>query len=535
MADELSLKFDIDSGPAVAGVAKVERAVEELSGELKTQLGPAAEAAFTAFEKLSKAEGPRAIQRGILEAEAAMRKFKAAADEAAKAGLKMPAGFGVAMKTMQADIDANYLKLGRLRDQMGDIKTRADSMAQGFQQAASAGGSLDSMLSNLEARGGVAGSFSRIGLAVGGMAAAFQVGMAAGEKLDGMLKSIGINLGKSALDIASWAGVFSKAMEKTGTDPRLIKWLKDLGDAQKDYSALLVPLVSRQNEAVKSYQALGKEIAETERVMKTLGLTWNTAGSGADLLAKQISILTNRIHEATKSGESFSGMAKENAKALDLVQKAVDDGSTSWNALDASLRAALIAHRTMETSVNTLTGGLQSLSAANAAYRQELKDTANAMREMNAEFEKNEAIVRERNAAIDTSKNQEASWTPLFFAVTEATEAQTAALIELLEAHNAYNDVVAKTLDVAKGWSDYLAQLVDAYKSGQLGLLEYKRSLEDFHNQLRTTFIGATGEAKVALESMIATIWKLIETAGQGGTPKADFSASGALNRMFNP
>ena len=542
MAEDLTLKFDIDSGPAVAGVARVERAVEELSGELKTQLEPAAKAVDTAFANLAKAEGPRALQKGILDAERAMKQMKVAADAAAAAGLKIPAGISAALRTGQADVDRYTKKLGQVRDQMGDIKTRADAMAQGFQQAASAGGSLNSMLSNLEARGGVAGTFAQIGLAAGGIATAFGVGMAAGKQLDEFLKSFGINLGKSALDIASWAGAFSKAMEKTGTDPRLIKWLKDLGDAQKDYSNLLVPLVGRQNEAIKSHQALGRAIEDNNRVLRSLGLEWHTAGEAYDRVVKQIEAVSDRMDVAIKSGENFDGIAKANAKTLNTLEAAMKDAGVSVDSLDKDMQTLLATH-------NALQGKSADLAAATEAEAAAMRDLAIATREANAAFQEQESAIQERNKSIDAATQATGDFTAaqkngivfqgeasaVYLQGAIATDAQWASLIRLLEAQNSYNDTLKQTLEVATGWGDYTAQLVDAYQTGALGLLEYKRALQDFQTQLQQTFVGATGEARKSLEAMIATIRKLIETAGQGGTPSGDFSASGALNRMFNP
>ena len=115
-----------------------------------------------------------------------------------------------------------------------------------------------------------------------------------------------------------------------------------------------------------------------------------------------------------------------------------------------------------------------------------------------------------------------------------ATKEQTQALKDLLIAQNAYTAGVAKSLDTVAQWNNYLAILVDSYQNGSTSLLAYRQALQMFQTQLEQMFIGATGKAKSALEEMIATIQKLINTAGAGGSPSTDHSLSGELNRKLN-
>lgn len=557
-SEQLSLRFGIDSDDAVKGVSKVTDALDktaaatkktsagagELTGNLKT-LAQAGGAADAAFAKLSKAQTPVAMTRGIVQAEIALEAFRKAADAAAASGEKMPTGIAAALKKMQGDLDSSTTKLGQLRDRMGDVKTKADAMGQGWSQAATSGGSLRDMLDNLEASsGGATRSFTRVALGAIGVAAAFKTGYTAGKEFSAFMKTLGVDVDVSS---KAWSN-FAFNLSKVAGDTKVGAWLRDLGDSTRDYSALLTPLAGKMNEQMKAHQQLAREIDAHNKVLKDLGIDYHTAGEATETLDKKIAALATRFRDATKSGETLGGMAKANATALDEIQAAVDRGDKKWNDLDETMKKVLTAHRELPPVVNTLTGGLQSLTAANEAYKQSLLDVAAAESKMNAELAAGDAAIKKRNNSIVesstiTDKFQHgllgmegtlAVAMQGFMKATVATDAQTAALHRLLTEQGLYTQALQETMGVAKGWSDYLAVLNDSYQSGVTSLIAYKNALSDFLHQLETQFANATGKAKEALETMIATVRDLINTAGAGARPSGDMTAGGLLNRTFN-
>ena len=175
-------------------------------------------------------------------------------------------------------------------------------------------------------------------------------------------------------------------------------------------------------------------------------------------------------------------------------------------------------------------------------------DLLAAIKATDAAMAANVATVKARNDAIDkgiqVASNLAAAQangiaidgqaTIMNLTLASATAEQNTALVNLLKTQNAYTAAVQNTLGVAKGWNDYLAELLSSYQSGALSLISYKAALEAFQTQLEQTFSGATGKAKDALNSMIATIQTLINTAGAGGGAPADTSVTGALNKAFN-
>jgi hypothetical protein len=193
-------------------------------------------------------------------------------------------------------------------------------------------------------------------------------------------------------------------------------------------------------------------------------------------------------------------------------------------------------------------GNLDTVASKMGTFAERTRDAALALKEMNAEADRQTAAIQKRNAEIDAAITETQNFaaaqregiavqgqaTVVSITLASATKEATAALVEMLKAQNSYTDSLQKTLSIATGWSDYLANLVDAYQSGMTSILQYKLALENFLHTLETQFATATGKAKAALEEMIATVQKLINTAGAGPAPSTDFSAGGMLNKQFN-
>jgi formate dehydrogenase maturation protein FdhE len=102
----------------------------------------------------------------------------------------------------------------------------------------------------------------------------------------------------------------------------------------------------------------------------------------------------------------------------------------------------------------------------------------------------------------------------MWLTITSATDAQNASLTRQLELMGKLTDAQNAVLDKAKGWKDYLAQLVDGYNTGVESLGVYVEQLGSFRTSLSTLFAGAQGDARAAIQEMIDMINKLMATAG---------------------
>jgi chromosome segregation ATPase len=206
------------------------------------------------------------------------------------------------------------------------------------------------------------------------------------------------------------------------------------------------------------------------------------------------------------------------------------------------------AIKEQKAALDALGISFKDVGPASRTFIEVQRDFIATLKEGTKAIEENNKAIKDRNASIEAAQKADSDFaeaqkngivfqgqaTTVMLTMAVATKEQTDALIKLLQAQNAYSDSVANTLTVASGWRDYLAELADSYNSGATSLINYKNALVAFATQLEQTFAGATGKAKDALNDMIATIQKLIETAGSGGGGPIDTSVTGQLNRMFN-
>ena len=366
----------------------------ELTGTLKDKLYPATEAAYAAFEKLSKADTPRALQRGVMDAEIALEKFKASADAAAASGEKMPASVATAMRRMQSDIDSSTTKLGQLRDRMGDVRAKADAMGQGWSQAAASGGSLQGMLNNLESTStGATQSFTRTALSAVGVAAAFKLGVDAGKEFNGWLDKVRKASGDSGNALAGLAKVIGDTNIAGG---EFKKWANEAAKATSYYAAELEPVTFKVNALMKAHQAAGLRLQETAAALKTLGIEWHTVGESGSLLDKQIAKVTDALHQASVKGENLTETARKNAKALEELRLRMEDEGRALDSLDPKTRTAILladglakAHENQVASRRKLKAAGEELDkemiAILSRYREEIEASQKVGAAANAE------------------------------------------------------------------------------------------------------------------------------------------------------
>jgi hypothetical protein len=103
---------------------------------------------------------------------------------------------------------------------------------------------------------------------------------------------------------------------------------------------------------------------------------------------------------------------------------------------------------------------------------------------------------------------------------TQATKEELDVLKQKITLLGEMNDTMAKIIDSSTSWGSTLSAITASYDSGITSLIDYIQQLEMFETQIQKMYAGATGAAKAAVDSMIATIDKLIATAGST-PPKA--------------
>jgi hypothetical protein len=315
--------------------------------------------------------------------------------------------------------------------------------------------------------------------------------------------------------------------------------MQDLMKVWNQLPQVMLDAIAKEKEYAASVQDVANSherlVPAIQNILKTLAAETTAAGTGSGSF--------QRLQDA------------QDKAAVSLAAYAVQTGHTIQQVMDMVANQGGLAKALNDTN-SEYAKSLVSKYGADMALASERtkdeiqnqKDLAAATAAANAEFDKQAAAVKARNAAIDQSTQTQQNFSEaqtngiavegqakaVYMQVTAATQAQTDALVALLKQQNAYNASVANTLTVAKGWNDYLATLADSYKAGSIDLIQYKQSLEDFQTQLEQTFAGATGKAKDAITSMTQAIQVLINTAGAGNAGTGDTSITGQLNNAFN-
>ena len=123
---------------------------------------------------------------------------------------------------------------------------------------------------------------------------------------------------------------------------------------------------------------------------------------------------------------------------------------------------------------------------------------------------------------------------PIMFQMARATDEAVAATLRLVDATKRLREEQSQTLEITRGWLDYVTNLREGFESGQNSLISYISALNDFATQLRTLFAGATCEAGKAIQNMIDLINTLIATAGAGAPQTSGNRQLDELNRRLN-
>jgi hypothetical protein len=217
-----------------------------------------------------------------------------------------------------------------------------------------------------------------------------------------------------------------------------------------------------------------------------------------------------------------------------LISKFIDLGGAAREAAKG-ITTLTDAEAKLDATKKQLIADTQFLTDQTKGHARAIEDTSVAMK--SAAYDTTVLAAAQQGSTATTQDGIAAYGTSakiISLVLAPATKAATDGLIEMMKAQNLYTASLQNTLSIATGWSDYLANLVDAYQSGSTSILAYKQALESFLLTLETQFPTATGKAKAALQEMIATVQRLINTAGAGPAPSTDFSAGGALNKQFN-
>jgi len=569
-------------GQTATKLDKVITALEQVAGSAGDayaafeKLGAEGEAVANALRKMDAAkDSPRELQRNAALAEMAMNELKVAIDKAKASGVSFGPAVGTSVTTATAKITAANERAAKLRDTLGDMKTRGDLAAKGMEATAGAAGSLDGMLSRLIDTGGkTEQSLAKVGFSVLAISAAAKMGYSEGEKLRAVLVELGVplpNLSDRIGDVVAHLTNFGEQSNvfqriSTGLATQLVNTAHAVGLVGRSYAELGPPEAAamaraREMLALKEAQARG-EYALNAALAKG-GLVWNDVFLSQDKWLLRVADAEKKLAEAKLSQEEYDKVLKENAKSL----KELGDGEDRFNIvlqeIAPRVAAAIVALDGMsgahekgaaaagkhavaekaavdgmvkgETVRAKVTDGMEhgeavtirtneAINEQEAAYEGSARaadDAANATRDHTTAVQVAETAAQGWGDNIDnvTRGLMEAGGKmvygqPIIISYTQATQEMTDALLDAAVATGKLRAEQAQALDATKGWTDYVLAMKEGYDSGANSLLNYITGLSAFKTQITQMFGSATGDAKEAVTALQDLIDHLIATVG---------------------
>lgn len=394
--------------------------------------------------------------------------------------------------------------------------------------------------------------------------AAFGIGKQVGEALSGVIEKQSARMAahdQKMNDAAVNTIKFESAM-------RLVRQgLIDVGGTQEQFLARYDAYVEKLREGRKAVdeeaEALKRRRAAFDEMMAGLPdiqkkysftlLSPEDAAKQMDSVKALAEGLNNAFEKAFQAGGE-SEMAKWRAANEEAVQKVIKAYEKAGLELPAHLKAIAQAHddsaaKAMEWASREAAAYDQVAEATNrrraaedAAMNRTSKAPAEFKQIQDAAFgaavamgEMGTNLDNVAEAVVATGGTMTVG-PPIWITYAQATREATQALLDFAVASKAVREEQAEAMTVTKGWTDYILTLKDGYESGITSLYNYVTALGSFKTQLQQMFAGAHGDAKDALEGIIALIDKLVQTAGAGtngqfGTP--DFSPLRQLEREF--
>jgi len=523
------------------------------------QEGAAAAAALAKME--AAADSPRELQRNAALAEMAMNELRQSIDRATASGAKIGSDLGGAMSAAAAKIEAANNRAAKMRDTLGDMKTRGDLAAKGMEATAGAAGSLEGMLGRLNDTGGAsAQTFAKVGFAVVSVGAAFEMGYNQGEKLRAGLTALGVQLP----DLSAKTGAVVVAIES------MVRGYEEAELVESAAMSRARQIIALREQQARAEQALAAAMSKS-------GLVWKDANAEREAVIAKLNAAEFALARVAKSEAAWTEAVKVNTPELQKLRKEAEEHGIALDKLAPRTAAAAAESDKYATSAkNAAAATREATTAVSEAVAQAADFEKWIQREAAAYDDLSEAVTRSR-AAESASKNfsspeveaglkriqdeavgaaaaagefgtsldtvakkvvslngQLTVQQQIWLSVAMASDKATDALYRQIEATRKLSDQQKESLDAARGWSDYIIALKEGYESGVTSLGSYIQQLVAFKSQLEQMFAGVSGAAADSLNEMIQLIETLLATAGAGGPTSAAGGYKGQFERNAN-
>ena len=313
------------------------------------KMGEEGERAALALQRMEKAaDSPRELQRNAALAELEMNKLREAIDRARSSGQRIAPDVGGAMDKAATGIRAANVRAAEMRDTLGDMKTKGDLAAKGFEATAGAAGSFEGILSRVIDTGGKTEQMMAKGaFAVLSLGAAFKMGHSAGEELRGTLKELGVPLPDLSDKVANLA---------TGLE----RWIRGLKESELVENAA----VKRAREIIAAKEAQAKAENAAEVAMEKALPGFKSTVDRQNELKSAISAASQAFEKMTAAGYDWRKEVEANQQPLDELAKRIEAGKVALSDLPTPLREAIEYLKQLQGASQEAGTGVDTLNTA---------------------------------------------------------------------------------------------------------------------------------------------------------------------------
>jgi len=554
----LSIKVDADAKQAAS-------AFRELSSNLKSVgtesvgVTDAVARVDAAMAKLASApDTPMALARATAKAKVEIDELRAALDKTPASAEKMGA-INAALAKADSAMQAAVARAGKLKDAQEEVQQKMGLTAKGAESLAGSFGSLDGIMGKMaDSSSSLSQNVAKVGFSVVAAGQAFEFGHETGEKFRKTLEAVGVQLP----DLSDKAGAVVVAIES-------------MVRGYKEAELVETAAMGRARQIIALREAQANAELALVRAQTAAGVEWKNADAEREKVIAKLNAVEMQLARAAKSEAEYGAAVKANAPLLVELAKAAGEheialGKVAPRTAAAAAEAAKLADsqkkvaeaapaatKAMQDQSVTLDSLPASIAKAAAAYDElarsveRQRDKESAARNFTSIAKGFEDVQRAAVGAaaqagqFGTNLDRVAEVVvatggtmtvvaPYFIQYAQATKEATQALLDFATASKAVREEQAAAMEVTKGWTDYILTLKDGYDSGVTSLYNYVTGLNAFKTQLQQMFGAASGEAKDALEGMIALIEKLVQTAGSEPRGSASgFGTADWLEREF--
>lgn len=483
-----------------------------------------AQALNVAMERLANAANdPQRLGRAAAVAAVELENLR---DAAAKAGLAS-SQLAADIANAEAKIDAANRRAGQIRDTMGDLRTRGDLAAKGFEAAAGAAGSLEGMLGRLvDTSGGLGQAIGKAGFAIIGAVGAFELGYNSGKKLRDVFQEL------SGITLPDYSKKVADALMGT----------REMGD-------LFAKLPGTMNTGIKAIQAQGEALSKSLDWLKSAGVQWQDYGAAQKKAEEQIAALAARVTTAADAGKASTKEWALNKEALISAGEAAEKFGINVEHTHPALSEAIKFAQQLAQAEKNLAQNMAEARQETEEMRFAQLALRDFMEEGNQWAKTSEAIVRYRQevaaAEVATRQFMEASqrsmtgssesWARIQEEVQRANEAGTEVVATMNILHTTIREASEASVDYIYQISEALNQLaetspnaadrvanamgllVEAARSGVVDLASWNTQWAAYYDQLKRLLALNAGTAFEAdLRKMIAALEELRRQVNAG-------------------